>query len=371
MKMPRGSCENIRAKLWRYIDRELTAQGLAELSAHLKACPECSRTFHEQAREARLYRAAFAGAPFGENFVERFRAQLAAEPPPAFVDLGAAPEPVRPAILGWILPAAAFDHPRKFLARAALAAALLAIGASVFFGFRSGSSLGTFEALGTVALVRGGLPGGAARDIRPGDAFRLDRTGDEVRLLLRDGTRLAFEGPGEFKVRETSSADGPFHVEIVDTGFLTATVMPQKPGRGLEVITPDAVTRVIGTQFTLQVERGAGTVLRVREGKVWFRGRSTDLEPVLVDSAAGPYGIASGRVRRIEAPVAAAGPASSPVPTSIPEAEPGDGSRLLDGPDPNPAGSGLDGTEANRPPGSGSTKPTIETDLPVHAGDAR
>src|SRR6266540_1742863 len=79
--MKSQECRRVEESLWRYIDRELSAPQLAEISAHLKACGNCKGLYESRARDANLFRMAFTDAPFGEGFVERFHQRSAVFPP--------------------------------------------------------------------------------------------------------------------------------------------------------------------------------------------------------------------------------------------------------------------------------------------------
>ncbi len=69
--------ESIERKIWPYIDRELSAKEVAEISVHLKGCERCNKIYNQRAREAQLYRMAFVESPFGEDFARRFEVDFA------------------------------------------------------------------------------------------------------------------------------------------------------------------------------------------------------------------------------------------------------------------------------------------------------
>src|SRR5580765_4894387 len=130
------ACKRVQENLWRYIDRELSAPSLAEISAHLKMCRECQRLFEARSCDAKLYRMAFVGSPFGESFVERFRHRLDGQPAPVDGSVSGdgvsgddAPEKDSrlslPRHLPRYFPRVMLANPRRLLARVALAAALL------------------------------------------------------------------------------------------------------------------------------------------------------------------------------------------------------------------------------------------------------
>jgi ferric-dicitrate binding protein FerR (iron transport regulator) len=382
------SCEHVKENLWRYIDRELSAPLLAEISGHLKACSECSRLYEARARDAKLYRMAFHGSPFGEGFLERFHKQSGALPPlesssPAGDPLsGDAPSAERlegplggsaheSRVFargemdgeGWrSLPRArifpglrrylrrgALGNPRRLVARIALAAALLIMGCLVLLGIAPGPALGTVESAGDVAMLRGQKSFfWRERELRAGDGFRLP-PGSQIKVRLNDSSELVVLGPGEFKVDPASEARGPF-LGRLDEGTLKAVVEPRLAHRELRISSPDATAVVVGTRFTLRVERGRRTVLEVTQGKVEFRA---DLRQsyVPVTAETGPYQVVS-REGRVQPFTTEEGPAAARVPPST-------------GPEPADAESGSEPEKGgdSRPARPAPRSPA--TDLPV------
>jgi hypothetical protein len=292
---PSPICVSTRERLWRYIDRELTAPELSEISGHLKTCPDCGREYEARAREAKLYRLAFVEAPFGEGFVNRFRKRLAAEALPAH-DPSKVQVPERSRgrrSSGGGAGTFFFGRSRGFFGRVALAAALLVIASSMFFGLRKESSLGSIDpsdASGAV-MVRGDrlLPA-SVKSLRPGDAFRVPEAGDILRLSLHDGSKVSLSGPAQMRINPLSRPRGIFRADL-DQGRLTANVR-KRPEQEFEVWTPHAVARVIGTEFTLSVGPSE-TLLVVRRGKVWFRSRR-ETEWIEVVPASGPCRVIDG-----------------------------------------------------------------------------
>ncbi len=300
------ACVRIQGSLWRYIDRELSAPALAEISAHLKACADCGRVFEARSCDAKLYRMAFVDSPFGEAFVERFRRRLDGEPAAARGGAAAGGAARGSRLRSW-LPEVVLANPRKFLARAALAAALMTIGASVIFGLRPDASLGTLVSRGNPAMERGGRSiSGLARDLRPGDRFYLDGADDELRIALNDGSALVLTGPADLLIDDASRPEGRFIAKL-DEGELRAAVTHRGKEREMKVYSPDAEARVVGTRFTLRVEPNRGTELQVEEGEVmfrWYGGKEIPVNP-----ATGPSFASSSREKPV--PAAPASPAAA------------------------------------------------------------
>ena len=341
------ACKRVQGDLWRYIDRELSAPSLAEISAHLKTCRECQRLFEARSCDVKLYRMAFVGSPFGESFVERFRHRLDGQPAPvagAVLDgssgddtpeKAARPHRAAPRSLArYLSRGGVLANPRRLLARVALAAALLAIGVSVLIGLRPDSSLGTVTvARGEATFRRGGkaLPSPAG-DLRVGDRFTLDGADDRLIIDLSDASELTLSGPADFRIEEGSRSLGRF-VGWLERGELRASVSHRGPDQEMRLLTPDAVARVVGTRFTLRVDPSRGTTLEVQEGEVRFHGYGGDEVPV--NATTRPSFIARGgevssEVRSHPAVGAPEPPAPAPAPaleeTRPPAAAPAAGS---------------------------------------------
>ena len=60
-------CGRIQQQLWRYVDRELPARELAEISEALRDCPACRQAYEDRAKDARLYRMAFSDVDAGKR----------------------------------------------------------------------------------------------------------------------------------------------------------------------------------------------------------------------------------------------------------------------------------------------------------------
>jgi len=318
-------CSYIQENLWRYIDRELSAPDLADLSAHLKVCRRCSKLYDAQAREAKLYRLAFVESPFGEAFVEKFRRKYDLERQDLGSTTASGWDPATPLLRGLpgglarILPKAALASPRKYLGRAALLLALISISASIFFGLQRGPVLGRCEFTPGVELVRGKRTldemNGSRGDLRPGDSFRLDEE-SELRLFLNDGSELILEGPGDFRVQKNSRPDGEFDGWLGE-GTLTAYVSKRKSGNDLKIETPHAFIRVVGTQYTLQVDSD-GTSLDVMEGRVLFRGKG-EPQSQLVEHKSGSFRVTRKKGLALPLSGMAAPEKTSPAPAPAPD----------------------------------------------------
>ena len=340
------SCSTVRNSLWRYIDRELSAGELARVSAHLKSCAECARLYEGSAREAKLYRLAFAHSPFGEGFVERMRGRLASELPP---DASRAPAGAgEPSGRRLISPRDLVR--RRFLGRLSLAAAVLVMAACVVFGLWPSPSVGEITAVaGNVEMVRARrAPSRPDSRLLAGDKLVLSSPDSQARLALPDGTRIELAGPAEFRVEAESTRGGRF-IGYLETGILSAVVQHRDDDHALSIRTPDAIARVVGTRFTIDV--GApGTTLKVQEGKVLF---STDDGKVfLVDPSLK------------EGMLAKAG-AGGPVPLAPPPIEPAPAAE--DGPETPAAAPAAPAQPRPRPPSPDATgldQPAIAPELP-------
>ncbi len=274
------NCNRIQEGLWRYVDRELSAAALAEISAHLKACSDCSRIYEARARDAKHYRMAFLDTPFGDGFVDRFRQRFEAEglAGPS-IPASASGRSSSSRLSAWrrFAGRAAASPPRRLLVRWAPAAAIILMGALVVLGLFPERSVGRLDLVdggsgAGVEAVRGGrtLPA-LPRDLRAGDTIHVRQGGQRVRASLSDGSEIVLTGPAEFRVESGIEAQGPFHGHLSE-GTLHASVPRRGVGRDLRMrITSDhASALVLGTQFTLEVRRGIGTVLAVDQGEVDF-----------------------------------------------------------------------------------------------------
>ncbi len=135
----------------------------------------------------------------------------------------------------------------------------------------------------------------AGQELAPGAALVTDRGAFAV-VEYADTTRLEI-GP-ETSIRGFSSASGK-RVGI-ERGLLTADVVRQPAGAPLEVSTPQADARVLGTRFQLSAAADA-TRLQVEEGRVGFTHRG---ERKSIDVASGFYAVAAPGVPFEALPVA-------------------------------------------------------------------
>jgi ferric-dicitrate binding protein FerR (iron transport regulator) len=122
-----------------------------------------------------------------------------------------------------------------------------------------------------MVIARWERPGG-----RPGLEAGGEATGPGV-LVLDDGSRVELDAEARLRV----VAPGRFGQ---DAGRLRVVAAPQAPGRSLEIATPQAVARVVGTVFTVTVG-GDGTRVGVEEGRVAVVPRSGEPRAVEAGSA--------------------------------------------------------------------------------------
>ena len=99
-----------------------------------------------------------------------------------------------------------------------------------------------------------------------GDPSRLvvEQGGRPLRLSLRTGDALLVGGGSTLEVAEQTAAR---RAVTLSRGTALFDVAPLRPGERFEVRTPDALIRVVGTVFSVQVE-GGRTLVFVHEGKV-------------------------------------------------------------------------------------------------------
>jgi len=282
------SCERIQEGLWRYVDRELSAAALAEMSAHLKTCSDCSRVYEARARDAKHYRMALLDTPFGESFVERFRQRFEAEglaSPGGQQPASSGSSPSRGSARGsaWrrFAARAASSPPRKILVRWAPAAAILLMAALVVVGLFPAHSVGKLQLVDAskstgsgaeVEIIRGGRTLSALPpDLRAGDRIHVAQGGPRVRASLLDGSQILLTGPADLRVENEMEAEGPFLARLSE-GTLSASVPRRGAGRNLRmrITTEHASAIVLGTSFTLEAKPGVGTILDVDRGEVDF-----------------------------------------------------------------------------------------------------
>ncbi|HUT76707.1 MAG TPA: tetratricopeptide repeat protein [Polyangia bacterium] len=160
--------------------------------------------------------------------------------------------------------------------------------------------------------------------LEPGDAIsrglpvRVDE-GSRARLVLPDGTSVeASSGARMALMTEDGSAIR------LDAGHAVIAVAPRTPPGLFRAVTPDAEVQVHGTVFSVTVDRGSGTTVRLHEGEVRLvcRDRTIAMRPghQIVATAAGlvSLGVFGEAERRLDAEVA-----PGHVPPTAEEAGPG------------------------------------------------
>ncbi len=354
--MKNDDCRLVEENLWPYLDRELTAKKVAEISLHLKSCAPCQKLHEARAREAALYRSAFLHTPFGDGFAEKFQKRLKVEvekrslmDPSSDVFTFHPPGSFRRHAVLWT--ASGF-------AAAIIIAVLLGLAWRPFSGQNSRiaqengplpgplarlpaeeQSLGVFKDGSTTGVVihrpDGSIDQGD-KTIEPGSRFTRQKGGQELRMDLHDGTSLVFApGPIDFLVAPDLRPRDPFRGEL-RRGTLAAQVKPQRENHAFEISTPNARVKVVGTRFELEVKEVDGqpvTRLAVQEGKVLFFDGSGDTEiPVTPETGSvtmplpSPLGPPEGTVPpplgpsgNAASPPAANSPAPAPKPQPVPD----------------------------------------------------
>lgn len=298
------TCKETEKRLWRYVDRELTAAEITATSRHLEGCETCRGLYHDYAREAGWYGEALRGLPYGEPLIEKCLSKLKQE---RRLDDAALAVPAR-------------LRSRRFVL--ASAAALLVVGPLVALlvvsSVRS-RSVGSFEVVG-VPVTMGQLDEAGRPQLREGDVARGEcSSGDvfrvaadsrvELRFQAADGTLLSacsVKGPALFWL--PSGVERGRILLRLQEGLVEARVVPLGRRQSFAVDTPQARAAVVGTEFRLQVTADA-TYLRVIEGVVRFesatwrepqgRGRrlleQRDGEWVVRRSGPGPERVDDGR----------------------------------------------------------------------------
>lgn len=313
------SCIEVERNLWRYIDRELSASDLAEISSHLKLCESCRGLYYERSRDARQYRLAFPETPFGEAFVAKLTKRMKAEglltAPMTPKQVAAAVSPnqrrgthgtsnqpldqVRGAGSRKDFGLARFLHQRRFRRAAAIAAMLLLIPLVVitglFFGESSARSLGSFQVVKGAVFV--GEKPSSSGEFFPGSAFKVREGGSlEIQLKTPAGgsaAELTLIGPAIFSLDPDASRH-KFKASL-DQGALHASVEKRPYGDLFVINTPLASAVVVGTRFELEAS-GAQSRLTVSEGKVRYRAQAAlpSQAPVVVTPEMGPYVVREG-----------------------------------------------------------------------------
>ena len=278
------SCKKVSEELWRYIDREMSASAMAEISRELRRCEVCQRRYEALARESKVLRMAFVETPFGEGFVSKFRQRFDEQPDledlyplydeEAFEELH---EPL----------SSAAQRRRRFLTVAALLVLIPGIVAlGLFINHRQGTQLGAVRVLasggagaeGGVRVLNGKrqpegtLSHGQQAGFGPGTVFLLDE-GIELNLFLGSEEEksadavLRLTGPAEFQI-DGDATVGRFGAHL-EEGSVLAHVCPLSEDERFEIRTPHAATRVVGTSFRVEVLEES-TLLRVSSGTVTF-----------------------------------------------------------------------------------------------------
>jgi len=149
-----------------------------------------------------------------------------------------------------------------------------------------------------------GSPLVAGASIHAGDDFSV---ADELRITLNDGSTLVYT-PGRYGF----ATDSTGIVVRLDSGTVTAEVTPQRAGRNLRFVTPQALATVLGTRLSLRIDH-TGTRLDVEHGRVHLRGLHDDLQGGLVVVTGGnaTVGLDSRMIRAAPLPSRPAMPAST------------------------------------------------------------
>lgn len=282
------TCRVVEQNLWRYIDRELPARQVSEISSHLKVCGDCSHRYEARAREASLYRLSFMDSPFGDEFAERFENRLLAEM--------ADREDRREAAEVFT-----FNPPMEHR-RVAVMASIAAIALVVVIGFlfRSPSTETPPEVADETAVDRpsdlaeavGRILHGTDQpvkvvgehgveraveleEISAGAHYALADPTENVVMALHDGTRLTFENPADWSFRVLPETNEDMFRGQLYRGALFADVVNRRnTGRRFEIETPNGLLRVLGTEFDLVVRLdnfgNRRTSIFVHEGVVEF-----------------------------------------------------------------------------------------------------
>ncbi len=294
MSTPAHDCRRVQETLWRYVDRELSARQMAEVSRELRRCEDCQRAHDALSKQTRLLRAAFVDSPCGEGFVTRFRTRFEDE---GLQDL----YPVYDETVFFEElrdPRAA--RRRRFLAVAAMIVLIPAIvGLGLLINHERRASIGVVIAQGPVVVEANGsesaLSLGQTADFAPGATYRVPE-GAQLQLLL--GTRVPggataatfrLAGPAEFTVKDGATV-GYFDA-FLQSGELQASVSDEAPREHFAIHTPHATAAVTGTEFDLMVGDSA-TSLVVSKGSVRAsKGqRSEDVTPETGRVWIGPRG---------------------------------------------------------------------------------
>jgi hypothetical protein len=368
--MSRISCENVDRALWRYVDREISASELSEITAHLKDCTGCRALYHDRATEVSQYRKAFAPSPFGEGFVTRFSKRLAEER--VLAELG------RDRV-------ARISPSRRNLfvmAAAAVVFVPLAIVAGVLL--TRPRALGSFEAEGGLVSKGRLAPQGELTfqeadtrqgAIYAGTGFQVPE-GTRVSFSLefpwsRRETRLVLEGPGTIYFEEDATRE---RLDLfLHRGLLAAKVATLGAGEALLLETPQARVSVLGTEFEVEVTEKQTILKSVTEGKVALEAISGKREYV-TPTPENPvvWVVEEGALAPIchSAPDAQAAAGVGPAPSGAASSGPATSVTAPSAPPPPPAGPAASGSSSapGLPvPAAGPPKgPAADLDNPVN-----
>jgi hypothetical protein len=288
------NCFEVEQNLWRYVDRELPASGVAAVSAHLKSCDACRKLYHDRARDASFCRGVLAAVALGPESSERIVKAMQRE---GMLHGSPWEDEKAPAqVVGWLA---------RFRGRLALAAACLIVSAVGLGWLLSGDSpavLGTFEA--DEPVERSSEPDmpferfSSGRCLA-GNSFYVPA---EVELIVKletstgpSGAILTVTGPARLTLGRGSSAREL--AARLDAGVLRAEVQPRQVTEGPFVIrTPEAVVSVVGTAFIIDASVQGVTRLEVSHGAVDFRAVDAPVgqEGLRVTAETGPRVVRRG-----------------------------------------------------------------------------
>ncbi len=234
-QLVRPGCWRRQRLLSPYLDNELAQEEAARLEKHLADCAWC-RTRYENMR-----------------FVSRLVADL---PMPEA-------EPV-PALPGFEMDVSSSQPPeRKKLVFVLAPISVLIVIAAVglwFAGRRSGESLEVARLSG-LPVIKSSPIGGAAR-LRVGEWLETD---ESSRALIHVGQFGQVEIDPRSSVRLVRTGANEHRLELA-RGRLYASIVA--PPRLFQVETPSAVAIDLGCAYTLDVDEGGGSLLRVTSGWV-------------------------------------------------------------------------------------------------------
>ena len=288
--MRRLNCFEVERDLWRYVDRELPASGVAAVSEHLKGCGACRKLHHDRAREANVCRSVLAISALGSESSERIVKAMEREGlfPQAPWGVGEAPRRGSSGRGSSGRGSSRHGSSRhgssmrfvRLRGRLALAAVCLiaaTVGLGWLFWGNAPTLLGEFEADGIV--YRSSEPRAAldlfssGRCLSGNSFFVPEKVELTVRLAApagRVGASLTVTGPAELTLDATSTPRN--FSALLASGLLKAEVRPRQVTEEPFVIrTPEAVVSVVGTEFVVDATVEGVTRLEVSHGAVDFR----------------------------------------------------------------------------------------------------